>query len=72
VTTRNQTKKRSSNLLLLATEEWLIVLIAILILLAIAIGAASAKTSITTIQRSATIDDNQTFGATLSGEEDKE
>ena len=39
-------KKTHKNTFLWVTEEWLIVLIAILILLAIAIGAAGARTLI--------------------------
>lgn len=58
------TKKTSNKTFLWLTEEWLIILIAVLILLAIAIGAAGARTFMT--PKTGT---SQTLSATVAGDE---
>ena len=64
-----KTTKKTNKAFLWITEEWLIILIAVLILLAIAIGAAGAKTFLnpTTIDLS-----GQTMSASTVGDQDKE
>ncbi|OGB75382.1 hypothetical protein A2810_02975 [candidate division Kazan bacterium RIFCSPHIGHO2_01_FULL_49_10] len=61
--------KKANKVFLWLTEEWLIVLIAILILLAIAIGAASARTLFDPLLTSKT---TRTLSASVGGSDDAE
>lgn len=61
--------KKTNKTFLWITEEWLIILIAVLILLAIAIGAAGARTLITNPLSNPT---QTTMSASLGSSDDSE
>jgi len=58
-------KNKAQNAYIWITEEWLIILISILLLLAIAIGAASARTLVQP-NKQLKSPSQQTMGATIS------
>jgi len=64
---RSNSKKSNNNVYLWITEEWLIILIAVLILLAIAIGAAGART----LLNPTIVAPSQAMSASM-GDQDKE